>query len=429
MDAEPGDGTAVARTGPVQQVRDGLGGLTFRGRAFVAGGATAVLAGIVLGERDLVRIGAVILLLPLVTIVIAGRSGQRLTLVRSLPQTQIGITQSATVTLELTNLGPTTGALLIEEQVPWALGDRPRYVLGPVLPRHQRIVQYQISAEVRGIYEVGPLLVRITDPFGMLDLRRTFTSTSTLVVVPAAEKLPAINPLGARSGNGEDRPRPFSHGSAADVTVREYRLGDDLRRVHWRSSARTGELMVRREEEPWQARCTLFIDNRSSAHRGTGPDSSFERAVTAAASIAVHLAGLGFQVRLVSADGDQFDHGLHQGNVLAHARPVLQHLAALRSSGAVDLSSSWMDESVTAGTFIGVFGSLSARDQSFLSRMHTRDSAPYALSLNVSSWASRGYGDLPGQTTSTTWLRQRGWKATELTRFGSLPAAWQELSR
>jgi len=429
MAPEPGDGTTLDRPGPVQRIRDGLGGLTFRGRAFVAGGITAALCGVLLGERDLVRVGAVIVLLPLVTIVIAGRSGQRLTLVRTLPQTQIEINQPTSVTLELTNLGPTTGVLLTEEQVPWALGHRPRFVLGPVLPRHARTVEYLLSAEVRGIYDVGPLLVRITDPFGMLDLRRTFTSTSTLVVVPAAEKLPAINLVGARSGNGEDRPRPFSHGSAADVTVREYRLGDDLRRVHWRSSARTGELMVRREEEPWQARCTLFIDNRTGAHRGTGPDSSFERAVTAAASIAVHLAGLGFQVRLVSADGDQFDHGLHQGDVSAHARPVLQHLAALRSSRADDLSTSWIDESVTAGTFIGVFGTLTARDQSFLSRLHTRDGAPYALSLDIASWTSRTNGDHPGTATSTTWLRQRGWKAAELSRFGSLPAAWQELGR
>ncbi len=427
MDDERGEKASLNRSGPVQRIRDGLGGLTFRGRAFASGGITAAICGILLGERDLVRVGAVILLLPLVTIVVAGRSGQRLTLQRNLPQAQVEINQPTTVTLELGNLGATTGVLLTEEQVPWALGHRPRFVLGPVLPRHSRTVEYQLSAEMRGIYEVGPLVVRVTDPFGMLDLRRTFTSTSRLVVVPAAERLADISLAGARSGNGEDRPQSFSHGSAADVTVREYRLGDDLRRVHWRSSARTGELMVRREEEPWQARCTLFIDNRVAAHRGTGPDSSFERAVTAAASIAVHLAGRGFQVRLVSADGDQFDHGLHQGDVSAHARPVLQHLAALRGSRADDVSTNWIDESVTAGTFIGVFGALSARDQSFLARLHTRAGSPYALALDIASWTTREQAAVPA-TTSTS-LLQRDWKVAELARFGSLPAAWQELAR
>lgn len=429
MAADTADPTDVVRPGPVRRVRDGLSGLTFRGRAFVAGGTTAALCGVLLGERDLVRVGAVILLLPLVTIAIAGRSGRRLALVRDLPQSQVEINQPTSVTLELTNLGPTTGTLLAEEQVPWALGQRPRFVIGPVRPRHARTVRYQVAAEVRGSYDLGPLLVRVTDPFGMLDLHRRFTSTATLVVVPAAEKLPVINLLGARSGNGEDRPRSFSHGSASDVTVREYRLGDDLRRVHWRTSAKTGELMVRREEEPWQARCTLFIDNRSTAHRGSGPDSSFERAVTAAASVAVHLAGLGVQVRLVSADGGQLDHALHQGDVTAHARSVLHHLAALRSTRATELSTSWIDETVTDGTFIGVFGALTGRDQSFLSRLHTRDGAPYALALDVESWTTRADDTPSGPPTSTSWLRQRGWKAAGLSRFGSIPAAWKELDR
>jgi len=428
MAAETADQTDVHRPGAVRWMRDGLAGLTFRGRAFVAGGTTAALCGVLLGERDLVRVGAVILLLPLVTVALAGRSGRRLTLVRDLQQSQVEINQPTSVTLELTNLGPTTGILLAEEQVPWALGQRPRFVIGPILPRHSRTVRYQVAAEVRGSYDLGPLLVRVTDPFGMLDLHRRFTSTSTLVVVPAAERLPTINLLGARSGNGEDRPRSFSHGSASDVTVREYRLGDDLRRVHWRTSAKTGELMVRREEEPWQARCTLFIDNRTTAHRGSGPDSSFERAVTAAASIAVHLAALGVQVRLVSADGDQVDHALHQGDVTTHARAVLHHLAALRSTRATELSTSWIDETVTDGTFIGVFGALTGHDQSFLARLHTRDGAPYALALDVESWTPRA-DDASGPTTSTAWLRQRGWVAAGLSRFGSIPAAWKELDR
>lgn len=427
MAADPGPASPVQRAGRRTPFRDTLGALTFRGRAFLAGGTTAAACGVALGERDLVRVGAVILLLPLVTAAFSARVGHRLSLVRSLPHTQTEINQPATVHLDLTNVGPATGILLAEEQVPWALGHRPRFVLTSMRPRRTRAVEYQVTAEVRGIYEIGPLRIRVTDPFGMLDLTRTFTSTSTLVVIPAAETLPVIPVLGARTGNGEDRPRPFSHGNAADVTVREYRLGDDLRRVHWRSSARTGELMVRREEEPWQARCTLFIDNRAAAHRGTGPDSSLERAVTAAASIAVHLSRLGFQVRLVDADGGQFDHGLHQGDVRTHARPVLEHLAALRASQVTELTTTWIDDSVTEGTFIGIFGALSPTDQRFLSRIRTRDGAPYAIALDVSSWTIRSGGE-PPPAPGVHWLRRQGWKASELTRFGSLPAAWQELA-
>ena len=108
------------------------------------------------------------------------------------------------------------------------------------------------------------MTVRVSDPFGLVELGR---------VVPdhgpahgrarAPSRSPTIPLGGAWTGSGDNRPRAFATGSAEDVTVREYRHGDDLRRVHWRSSARIGELMVRREEQPWQSRATLFLDNRA----------------------------------------------------------------------------------------------------------------------------------------------------------------------
>ncbi|MEE1805149.1 DUF58 domain-containing protein, partial [Streptomyces sp. BE133] len=52
---------------------------------------------------------------------------------------------------------------------------------------------------------------------------------------------------------------------------------DDLRRVHWRSTARYGELMVRREEQPQRARCTVLLDTRRIAYQGTGPSTPYTR--------------------------------------------------------------------------------------------------------------------------------------------------------
>ena len=56
-----------------------------------------------------------------------------------------------------------------------------------------------------------------------------------------------------------------------DIATREYRYGDDLRRVHWRSTARRGELMVRRDEQPHQMQATVLVDRRAVGHRGDGP--------------------------------------------------------------------------------------------------------------------------------------------------------------
>ncbi len=427
-------GPASAPLGTLKGYREGLRALTTRGRAFIAGGLTAAICGMVLGERDLVRIGALIVLLPLVTVAFFSRTGHRLTLNRTVTPNRIEVDQPASVQLELTNHGFRTGVLLLEDQVPWALGQRPRFVADPVSAQGQRQVAYPLRATLRGIYEIGPMHLRIADPFGMLALRRTFPRASTLVVVPNTEPLPPIRLRGAWTGTGDNRPRPFSIGGAADVTVRDYRLGDDLRRVHWRSTARTGELMVRREEQPWQSRCTLFVDNRTIAHRGTGPDSSLERAVTVTASIAVHLARSGFQVRLVSADGEADpqwygDHAWHDGNVAATVGPVLERLAALPATNTPELTTSWVDDTVAAGMLIGVFGTLHQRDRALLSRLHLQGGASYAVVLDVDTWTGRGVVPDGAAVPSTSWLQQRGWKASTLTRAGSLQTAWQELGR
>lgn len=422
---------APSRSNARSALSEAFHGLTLRGRSFIAAGLTATLCGIVLGERDLVRIGVLVVLLPVVAALWIARAGNRIGLSRTLGATQVEVGQRAQIHLELTNVGPTTGVLLIEEQIPWALGSRPRFVIDAMRPGWSRKIDYPVQAEVRGKYQIGPLRVRIGDPFGLVELHRTFTKTASLVVIPATEPLPTINLLGAWTGTGDNRPRPFSSGGAADVTVRDYRLGDDLRRVHWRSSAKVGELMVRREEQPWQSRCTLFIDNRARVHRGQGPHSSIERAVTAAASLAVHLTAHGFQVRLVSATGEEIEHGWHDGDVAASARPLLERLAVLPTVTTPDLYTGWVDETVTSGMCVAVLGEIDDHDRDFFAGVHHRGSASYAVVLDVDSWAPRTADATarPGQLPAAAWLRQRGWKATELSRSASLQTAWQELGR
>ncbi|MEJ7756394.1 MAG: DUF58 domain-containing protein [Nocardioidaceae bacterium] len=153
----------------------------------------------------------------------------------------------------------------------------------------RRSVSYEVQASQRGHYELGPLGVRISDPFGFIALSRSFSTTSAIAVVPRVEGLTPLPLSGGASHAGDRQLRSSPSGSAEDVTVREYRQGDDLRRVHWRSTARVGSLMVRREERQWQNRATLLLDTRHRAHAGTGADSSVEWAISAAASVGVHL--------------------------------------------------------------------------------------------------------------------------------------------
>src|SRR3978361_1914838 len=104
-----------------------------------------------------------------------------------------------------------------------------------------------MRSEVRGRYGIGPLNVRLSDPFGFVELNRAFTSRATLVVTQAITALPATRLSGDWTGTGENRPRAFASAGTEDVMVREYRLGDDLRRIHWPSTARAARPMGRRQ--------------------------------------------------------------------------------------------------------------------------------------------------------------------------------------
>ncbi|WP_372430360.1 DUF58 domain-containing protein [Janibacter melonis] len=84
--------------------------------------------------------------------------------------------------------------------------------------------------------------------------------------------------------------------------MREYRSGDELRRIHWPSTARTGQMMVRQDEQPGRRRALVLLDNRASSHAGTGGGGSLEWSVSATASVATHLVAHGLETYLATAD-------------------------------------------------------------------------------------------------------------------------------
>lgn len=414
-------------------MRTALNALTTRGRAFLSSGVTALLCAVVLGLDDLARVGALLVLLPLVSAWVATRGRHRLGLSRTVEPARISAGQSARVSLALSNEGATpTGLLLLEEHVPYALGVRPRFVIDRMGPRWRREVGYTVRSDVRGRFALGPLNVRVTDPFGLVELDRTFTSTASVVVTPRVVPLPAIPLSGVWTGSGDNRPRDFAGGSAEDVTIREYRRGDDLRRVHWRSSAHAGELMVRREEQPWQSRATLFVDNRAHVHRGSGLASSFEHAVSVAASVALHLAQRGFRVRLVTADGSEQGQSWHEhGAMSTETGPLLESLAVLPAVDRPRSDTTWLGDVHQTGLLVAVLGDVTTADRPVLSRMQHAARSPMAVVLDVDAWAggsrpARDETDERG-TPGTRLLTAQGWRAVAAGPVDPIPTVWQEL--
>ncbi|GAA3803083.1 DUF58 domain-containing protein [Sphaerisporangium flaviroseum] len=407
----------------------GLRALTSRGRSFLASGSAALLCAFALGEHDLLRVSVLIIVLPLLAAMVVARTRYRLACARRLDPSRVTVGSDSTVTVRLENVTRLpTGLLLIEDTVPYAVGTRPRFVLDRVESRGIREIDYKVRSDLRGRFPIGPLSVRITDPFGLVELTRAFTATDTLMVVPEVVPLPPVRLSGEWTGGGDSRTATVAAAGDDDIGPREYRQGDDLRRVHWRSTARYGELMVRREEQQWQSRGALLLDTRRHAHRGEGPRSSFEVGVSAAASIGVHLARDGLGLRLVT---DQGAHHLTEAGV---ANSLLDALAVVRPSTARSLESG-----VTAlrqgggdGLIVAVLGDLDAEEAQALARLRHGGVTGVAVMLDVRSWQrtpSHHQAVDEQYETALAVLAGSGWRIVRLPAGTSLASVWPEAAQ
>src|SRR5919197_6092753 len=230
-----------------------LSGLTTRGRCLLAAGLAAALCSVVLNERDLLRVSVFVVALPLLVCFLTAVARVGLQAARQINPIRVPVGGRAEVSLHIRSLGRLpTGGLLIQDGVPYALGGKPRFVIER-LPRHTGTqLRYTVHPMLRGIQQIGPLKATITDPFGLAEFERDLAHTSRLIVVPRVVRLSGV-PGGSGLGSGDDGSVRLNAGQGEDdAIVRPYRQGDDLRKVHWRSTAKRDEMMVRVEERPWR---------------------------------------------------------------------------------------------------------------------------------------------------------------------------------
>lgn len=412
-------------------------GFTTRATCLLAAGVTAMLSGLLFGEVDLVRAGLLAVAVPCVAALVVRRSQVRIANRRSVEPVDVHAGGAVTVHLTITNRSALrTGALMLEDKLPDRVQGRARFVIDALSGHESRPVSYRIPDLSRGRYHVGPLLIRLSDPFRMIDLTRSFSATSEFVVGPVVDRLPALEPprsddLGDNAGS-----RSVGAHGADDQSTREYRIGDDLRKIHWRSSARTGALMVRQEERPWQGSITLLLDTRSSAHGRAGRNSgvadprlasSFEWAVSAVASIGSHVLVAGRKLTLADATGNE---RVPFGDVTRLRR----HLADIAENGRTELQAAARQIRSAAhdSTVIAVLGRLDASSLHAVAEAHARgrSSPAYALLLDVDSWADPDralqHGPPAELARSAEVLRSAGWRTT-IVRCGDTTAKVWEL--
>ncbi|WP_327262066.1 DUF58 domain-containing protein [Streptomyces sp. NBC_01232] len=417
----PGDGGGL---------RASLSGLTTRGRSFLAAGIAAAACAYVLGQGELLRVGILLALLPLICVYALHRTRYRVSGSRRLSPARVPAGAEARVQLRMDNVSRLpTGLLMLQDRVPYVLGPRPRFVLDRVEPGGRREVSYRVRSDLRGRYPLGPLQLRLSDPFGLVELTRSFSTYDTLTVIPRTEPLPPVRLAGESNGYGDGSRRSLALAGDDDVIPRGYRRGDDLRRVHWRSTARYGELMVRREEQPQRSRATVLLDTRRLGFDGAGPDSAFEWAVSAAASSLLHVLEQGFSARLLTDTGNSvpgeggggFSSG---GQESAEAAGLMMDtLAVIGHSDGAGLSRAY--DAVRGGgadgfgggggdgLLIAFFGDLDDVQTELAARMRQRASGAVAFVLDSVSWGGQpapGHA-VPPLEERLRRLRDAGWTA------------------
>ncbi|MDQ4001978.1 MAG: DUF58 domain-containing protein [Actinomycetota bacterium] len=200
----------------------------------------------------------------------------------------------------------------------------------PVEGPGERTTQQPILFPRRGLYELGPAEIWTTDPFRLLRFVRKFETRPRVAVYPEVFELAGF-PVGGRGREAGAQGAPARQGDEFSG-LREYRQGDDRRHIHWKSVARTGELVVKEFSHNAPQHHAVVLDLHRAGHRV--PEAEVEDAVSAAGSVLLHLAREGLPFRLLCTDRERSTTELGTGEA-AYLR-AMDLLAAVRADGDVE---------------------------------------------------------------------------------------------
>ena len=273
---------------------------TPRGLALGIAGVVALQLGVVLGAVDLVRIGTLALLLVVgaavaVGVLDPGRGKHRLSVQRHAVPNPVHAGEEAQIEVVITATDPAArvrlaGLKFAEQAATELSGGRPLRARVTRAPRRVTVT-YSVQAARRGRWPLGPLVVTRGDPFGVVRTSATLGEQAEVAVWPAVVPLPT--PSDVLVGEPDRVALGARSPSTDDASLRDYREGDDLRRVHWSSSARKGALMVRSDERAGMRPVSVLLDLPARA-------ASLEWSISLAASMSLAMLDGGHPVRLVS---------------------------------------------------------------------------------------------------------------------------------
>lgn len=405
-------------------------------------GAALLLTGVLLSVlARLLGVAALMIVsvagVALVGLALVGvRLGTRaLTVQRQVSAARLPWGGTATVALTLRNGARLpTGVLLLDDESPAGLTiEPPRFLCPSLRPGGAVTVRYHLEGVARGRHRIGPLRVGIRDPFGLAERIWRSTAHHELVVYPQVEALSARPAHGAHRGTGASEDRRLLETGDEFYGLREYTTGDDVRRIHWPTSARQATLMIRQQEQPWDSRATVFCDTRAGLHGGAGSSPTLESAISAAASIIWHLADRRFELRLVTETDVRLPAPAHWSLLLdrlaeltpspmAHSAPAVTRL---RESGGGLLVAVLAPPAPAPAGAIGADPDLRALLAA--GRTFSRRLALVTTPASPRSGGARRNGHRAAEELTTT-LQASGWRAATLPAETPTAEAWAGLT-
>jgi uncharacterized protein (DUF58 family) len=223
--------------------------------------------------------------------------------------------------------------------------------------------------------------VVVTDPFGLASSSTIAAPIADLTVYPHIDDIaPVPHTTGDDPYAGADHPSALGRSGEDFYALRPYVVGDDLRRVHWRSTARRDELMVRQDELPWQGRVTILLDVRRNAHT----PASLELAVSAAASVVTASWKRRDLVRFITTDNTDFGYGAGT----AHAEAIMEFLATVAAtpSGTLRGVLDALGQAGNGGAVVPIVAGIAESELASLARLRSRFAAVTIVHFERSSY-------------------------------------------
>jgi uncharacterized protein (DUF58 family) len=338
--------------------------LTRQGWLVAALAVATLIGGRLLGLTELYVLGAGLGALVLFAAVWVGSARVQLRVERRLRPQRVHAGREARVDIAVTNLtGRRSRILRLHDPVSSTPGATAE--VGPIGAGATGRLAYRLPTDRRGITVVGPLTATVSDPFGLAEVALIAASIDELTVYPRVEQVvPVPVTLGHDPHGGAEDPPGLGRVGEDFYALRAYSVGDDLRRVHWPTTARRGELMVRQDELPWQGRATVLVDLR----RDHFDEDSFEQALSVVASVVSAERGRRDLLRLVTTDGG--DSGFGAGN--AHVEALLEYLATAEPTnrGTLQGSVTSLRRVTHSGALVVVVGNATHEDLAAARSLH-----------------------------------------------------------